>query len=413
MTTAAQKASRYPALASPAFRALWLGLIVSNVGTWMQNVAQSWLVYRMTGNDPLWLGWLGLGFAVPMVALPPIGGIVVDRVSRVRLLFFTQTSAMLLAATLAALTWTHLLAPWQLVVGQVLSGTLLAFDNPARQALVPELVPRDVLQNALSVNAATFTGAALVGPAIAGALLDRVGAAWLFLLNAVSFLAVIFALVRLRGTNEHRGKARSVADAVAGGFVYAARDRVVLALLVLAAIGALCARSYPQLLPVFAAGRFGGGARAYGELLAAGGAGAVVGAFGLSSARDLPHKGAVLAAGGAVLAAALASFALVRSFAFGAALLMAAGAASTVFTTMIATVIQLRVPPELRGRVMSLYVVTLIGFPSLGSLGIAAVARALGGAGAHAAAGASRALVGGAAILVVSLVASARALRRA
>lgn len=405
--------TRYPALQNAGFRALWMGLIVSNVGTWMQNVAQSWLVYRMTGHDPLWLGWLALAFAIPMVVLPPIGGIVVDHLPRVRLLFFTQTSALVLAALLAALTWSGHLRPWHLVASQAIGGTLLAFDNPARQALVPDLVARAELQNALSVNAATFTGAALVGPAIAGALLDRIGAAWLFLLNAVSYLAVIVALFRLRGTPERRAKGAPGMRGLVGGFAYAAKDKVVLALLALAAVGAICARSYPQLLPVYAADRFHSGARAYGALLSAGGAGALIGAFGLSSARDLRRKGAVLAAGGATLVVSLVAFATTSSLAVAVVVLVTAGASSTVFTTMIATVIQLRAPSELRGRVISLYVVTLIGLPYLGSLGVAAVARALGGAGAGAAVGASRAIIGGAVVLLVMLVASARVLRAA
>jgi MFS family permease len=365
----------------------------------------------------LWLGWLATAFAVPMVLLPPVGGVVADRVRRVRLLAFTQTSALLLAAALALLTWRGALRPAHLVAAQAIGGTLLAFDNPARQALVPDLVPRAALQNALSLNAATFTGAALVGPALAGALLDRVGAAPLFAFNAVSFLSVLVALVVLRDVRESHLEMREqrvrvpLGAAVLGGLGYVVHDRAVAALLALATVGALCARSYPQLLPVFAADRWHVGARGYGVLLAAGGAGALVGAFGLSSARDLRHKGAVLACGGFVLAAALVAFALAREFALGVALLVVAGMASTVFTTMISTVLQLRVPPELRGRVISLYVVTLIGLPNLGALGVAAVARALGGAGAAAAAGSARALVGGATILLFALALARSALR--
>jgi len=124
--------SRYPALTHRNFTLLWTGLIVSNVGTWMQNVAQSWVIYKMTGNDPLYLGWLGLSIALPMCVVPPIGGVLADRVDRVKLLYVTQTSAMLLAAMLAVLTWAGALRPWHILLATFLGALLLAFDNPAR-----------------------------------------------------------------------------------------------------------------------------------------------------------------------------------------------------------------------------------------------------------------------------------------
>ena len=395
--------SLYPALKNRNFKLLWSGLIVSNVGTWMQNVAQSWLIYKMTGNDPLYLGWLGLAFSIPMVVVPPIGGIVADRVDRVRLLYATQTSAMVLAVVLSVLTWRGLLLPWHILVATFTSALLLAFDNPARQSLIPELVPRSELQNALSLNAATFTGAALVGPAVAGLLLEQIGAAGLFFMNAVSYLAVIGALGAMRELPVRAPATGGLRDALFGGFAYLARDRVTSSLVGLAAIAALCARSYPQLLPIFADDVWHAGPRGYGALLSAGGAGALLGAFGLATLREIRTKGLVLLGSGVCLAAALVGFAFAPSVAVAAPLLVAAGIAATVFTTMISTVIQLRVPPELRGRVISLYVITLIGMPSLGALGLAAIARALGMPG-----GAARAIIGGAIVLLVALAACAR-----
>ena len=355
-------------------------MLVSNVGTWMQNVAQSWLIYKMTGNDPLYLGWLGLAFALPMVLVPPLGGVVADRVDRVRLLFVTQSAALAVALLLAALTWTHALRPWHILATTFAGALLLAFDNPARQTLVPELVPRHALQNALSLNAATFTGAALVGPAIAGALLDVVGPGWLFLGNALSFLAVIFALMAMRDVQRSSAKPQGLRDALFGGFAYAAAQPWLVAVLVLSAAGAIFARSYQQLLPVFADDVYRAGAKGYGALLAGGGAGALVGALAISSMRDIHHKGRVMIGAGVALAATLGLFAIVRTLILGVVLVVAVGIAATVFTTMIATMIQLRVPGPLRGRVIALYVSTLIGLPSLGSLGIAAVAKRVGSA---------------------------------
>ena len=187
---------RYAALRYRNFSLLWSGLIVSNMGTWMQNVANGWLVLQLT-NSPLWLGLLGLSFAVPMIVIPPFAGAVVDRVHRVRLLFFTQSMQAVTAVALAVLTWLGKVQTWHILLASFVGALLLAFDNPARQALIPDLVrPRDLL-NALSLNSATYTGAALVGPALAGALLGPFGPGTLFFINGVSFLAVIVALLVL------------------------------------------------------------------------------------------------------------------------------------------------------------------------------------------------------------------------
>jgi MFS family permease len=371
--------ARYPALRHRNFTLIWSGLLVSNMGTWMQNVAQSWLIYKLTGNNPLYLGWLGLAFALPMVIAPPIGGVVADRVDRIRLLYITQTGSALLALALAILTWTGAMRPAHILVTTFLGALLLAFDNPTRQALIPELVPREDLLNAISLNSATYTGAALVGPALAGVLLDGVGAGWLFMLNAISFLAVIGALAAMRAAPRERRRAVSLSDALFGGFVYTARDRTVLLMLVLSALAAVFGRSYQQLLPVFADDVWHVGSGGYGALLSAGGGGALIGAFAMASARDLRAHGRAMVASGLIFCASLAAFALVPWFWVGVVLLVVVGVASTVFTTLIATVIQLRVPGQLRGRVMSLYAITLIGLPSLGALGVAALAQGLVG----------------------------------
>jgi MFS family permease len=389
----------YPAFRHRNFTLLWAGLIVSNAGTWMQNVAQSWLIYKMTGNDPLYLGLLGVAFGGAMTVVPPFGGVVVDRVDRVRLLYFTQTSALLLAAVLAVLTWTGALRPAHILVATLLGALLLAFDNPARQSLIADLVPREVLQNALSLNAATFTGAALLGPAIAGALLDVIGAGWLFMINAVSFLAVLFALLAMRAVPKHAHAIPPLREALLGGFAFAfaRRQRWLVSLLVLSAAAAIFARSYQQLLPVFADGVFHAGAGAYGALLSAGGAGALVGALGTASVKDIRAKGRVMIAAGLALSALLAAFAYSGTLALAIPLVVATGVAATVFTTMVATLIQLRVPGPLRGRVIALNTSTLIGLPSLGSLGMAALAKT---------AGAPRAVAAGAAVLALALLLS-------
>ncbi len=391
--------ARFPALQSRNFTLLWFGLIVSNVGTWMQNVGTGWLVLQLT-NSPLWLGLLGLSFALPMIALPLVGGAVVDRVNRIRLLYFTQTGQMLIAFALALLTWLNLVNVWHILAASFLGAALLAFDNPARQALLPDLVPPGDLLNALSLNSATYNGAALVGPAIAGAMLAPLGAGTLFFINGVSFLSVIFALMAMSNVRTHSGgKRTSLGASMRAGLVYAGQTRFILILLTLSALTAIFGRSYQNLLPAFARDVWHGGPEGYGLLLSAAGGGALVGAFGLASVSRLKRKELVLMGSGLLFGAALIGFALSPTLVAGVVLLFLAGVTSTAFGTMIATFIQLATPNELRGRVMSLYAITLIGLPSLGALGSGASAEMLGGTN-----GAPRAVLAGAIIVCLMLI---------
>jgi MFS family permease len=377
--TALARPSRFAALRHRNFALLWTGTIVSNIGTWMQNVTQSWLVLQLT-NSPLWLGVLGLSFAIPMIALPLLGGAVVDRVRRVRLLYFTQAGQMVLAFALAALTWLHLIAVWHILLASFLGATLLAFDNPARQALVYDLVPPHDLLNALSLNAATYTGAALVGPALAGLMLAPLGPGALFFVNGVSFVAVLIALAAMREVRS-RGSAQAapLGRTVGAGLAYVWKTRYVLGLLVLSALAAIFGRSYQNLLPVFARDIWNAGPAGYGLLLAAAGAGALAGAFGLAALGQAKRHGSTMVVSGMAFGILLVVFALSPGFLLALALLFLAGVAATVFTTVISTQLQLTSPHELRGRVMSLYAITLIGLPSLGALGVGALAEKLGG----------------------------------
>ncbi len=371
--------TRFGALRYRNFNLLWSGLIVSNMGTWMQNVANGWLVLQLT-NSPLWLGLLGLSFALPMIFLPLVAGAVVDRVHRVKLLYVTQTTPMLIAFVLAALTWLGVINVWHILIASFLGSAALAFDNPARQALIPDLVqPKDLL-NALSLNSATYNGAALIGPALAGALLGPLGAGALFFINGVSFLAVIFALAAMRDFRTHSGgQHKSLGDSMLKGFSYAWNNRMILALLALSALAAIFGRSYQNLLPAFARDIWNSGPEGYGLLLAAAGGGALVGAFGLASFKKVERQGAIMLVNGLLFSISLVIFAISPNLIIGMIMLFIGGITSTIYGTIIATFIQVSVPNELRGRVMSLYAITLIGLPSLGALGSGAVAEWLGG----------------------------------
>ncbi len=402
MTGTASAGARFSALQYRNFRLVWTGQIVSNVGTWMQNVATGWLVLQLK-NSPLWLGLLGLSFALPMIALPLVGGAVVDRVDRVRLLFFTQTCQMLNALALALATWLGLVTVWHILAASFIGATLLAFDNPARNALIPDLVPRRDLMNALSLNGAIFTGAALVGPALAGALLVPLGAAWLFFMNGVSFLAMIGSLLFLRDVPANGGAERkSFAASMFAGIAYGWNNHFLRVLFVLFAFSAVFGRSYQGLLPIFARDIWHGGPKGYGFLLSSSGAGALVGAFGLASLRELRRRERLLIASGLIFSLSLILFAVSPTLFQGSLFLFVAGVSTTVFGTLVATYIQVETPNELRGRVMSLYTVCIIGLPALGALSSGAVAELLGGIS-----GAPRAVLIGAILMGATLAAFA------
>ena len=369
----------------------------------MQNVARSWLIFQLGKGDPLYLGLLGLSFAVPMVIVPPLGGAIADRVDRVRLLYFTQTGSLLIAVILAVLAWENAIRPWHILASTFVGAVLLAFDNPARQALIGDILPRELLPNAVSLSAATFTGAALVGPALAGILLDAVGAGWLFMLNAVSFVFVIAALFRLERRPPRANARLTWSEALFGGARYVAGEPHLRVILLVAAVAALSARSYQQILPVFSAQRWHSGASGYGLLLSAGGAGALAGALGLAARSHVRKTANAFLLSGAVLALSLIAFALMPTLHLAAVSLVVVGVSATIFTTMIATVIQLEVPSAFRGRVLGLYTITLIGLPSLGSLGLAALARATG---------VVQAVVAGAVVLLFALAVAALPLLR-
>lgn len=395
---------QYPSLQHRPYRLLWSGLLVSNMGTWMQNVAQSWLIYKMTNNDPRYLGWMGLAFALPMIMLPPVGGYLADRFPRARILQITQWSMLLLALVQALLTFANLNSPWLILLATFLNATLLAVDNPTRQALIPTLVPRTDLMNALALNSATYNGAALIGPALAGFLLGVLGAGWLFLGNALSFLAVIYAVSQMPVDAAHTPHTTTLADAMLGGVRYALAHPLTGVLLFTSTIMSIFGRSYQQVLPIYADDIWRISAQGYGILLSAAGAGAMIGALGLASLPHITPNGRNLRVAGILFSLVLAGFALSPWWWLGAIMLVLVGVIGTAATTMIATMLQLEVPSHLRGRVMSLHAVTLIGVPSFGGLLVTNMTTWLGRGdtiAAISASGAPLALLVGAGCVVV------------
>ncbi|HET9013987.1 MAG TPA: MFS transporter [Thermomicrobiaceae bacterium] len=366
---------RFAALHSRNFRILWMGLIFSNAGAQVQMVAESWLILQLT-NSPLALGIMSMCFGVPMLVLPMVGGAVADRLDRITVLKFTQAEEVVVPLIFALVIATGHLRVWMLYLGGVIGGTMLAFDNPARQALLPGLVPEEDLMSATSLMSAVWTGAMLVGPALGGVLLGAFGAAWLFAINGVTTIAVLVALFSLRDVrNRNESRAEPMLERLIGGVRFSLRSPGVLALLGLSLATGVLGRSYTTLLPVFARNLWHTGPQGYGFLLTAPGAGALVGAFGVAALRDLEHKGRLVIGATIVYCAALLAFALVPPYAAGLGLLLVAGLASTAAGAAVGTMLQLATPGPLRGRVMSLYAIAVTGAPSIGGLLGGAVAQ--------------------------------------
>lgn len=369
---------RFPALRYPNFVLLWSGLIVSSAGTQMQLLAVNWQVLDLW-HSPLALGLVSIAFAVPMIALPYFGGAVADRVDRVALLRLTQLGQMLCAGTLAVLATLGIIQIWEIVAITAISAGFLAFDNPTHQALFPDLVDRTALMSAVSLQSAAFTGAALIGPALGGVLLPHIRPAGIFFLNTISYLAVLGALAQIRGVRMPARAARRqpLGPWLGGGLLYVRQTRIVLLLLALSFLGNLLGRSFIPLLAVLARDSFHVGATDYGLMVAAVGLGALAGAFGLAGYGTVRHKGRLCLAAITVFCLALDLIATRPPYAVALALLALAGVSSALFGASIATSLQQRVPSELRGRVMSLYTITLIGIASLGAFGSSIVAAAI------------------------------------
>jgi MFS family permease len=377
----AARPARFAALQSRNFRLLWIGLLTSNSGTWMESTGMGWLVTDLEPDrKAFWLGLIAAAFAVPMLLLPPIGGAVADRMPRLRMLWIVQIVYLIASAVLAALTLADVVDVWYLLGYSFINGAVLAFDSPVRHALLPDLVSRDQLTSAVSLNSVTFTGAALVGPAIAGALIPFIGIGGVFVVNTFSCFATLFALSRMQGVPQRsrHGAAGGAFAAIRRGIVHVWRDPLLRGLLTISLVSGLLGRSYGPMLAVFARDEFHVGSTAYGFLLAAGGLGTLAGAFGLAGRGDVRHRGRWLMIMTVCQATLLLLFALCPWYGVALWLLVLVGAATAVAGALNATLIQLTAPNELRGRIMSLYVLTLIGVPSAGALLAGTVGEAIG-----------------------------------
>jgi MFS family permease len=361
------------------YRLFFFGQGTSLVGTWLTRVAMAWLVYRLTGSELL-LGLVGFAGQIPTFLLTPFAGVLVDRADRRRVLLVTQTLAMLQSAVLAALTIAGVVTVAQIVVLALFQGVINAFDTPARQAFVVQMVEaREDLANAIALNSSMVNGARLLGPAAAGVLIALVGEGWCFAIDAATYTAVIGSLVAMRITIQpERGEPARFLVELREGFRYVAGSAPVRTILLLLACVSLTAMPYTVLMPVFAAEVLHGGPHTLGVLMASVGVGALSGALWLASRRSVLGLGRLIARAAASFGVVLIAFSFSRNMLLSLPLLMAAGAAMMLQMASSNTLVQTLVDERVRGRVMSLYVVAFLGMVPFGSLAAGVLGQRIG-----------------------------------
>ena len=360
------------------YRLFFVGQLVSLIGTWMQNVSQAWLVYELT-NSPFKLGVVAFCAGVPVLIFSLWAGVVADRLPKRRLLLLTQTVMMTLAFILAADVFLGTVLWWHIAVLAFLLGAANAFDGPTRQAFVVEMVGRNELMNAIALNSAMFNTARIVGPALAGIVLAAVGASWCFVLNGVSFLAVIAGLF-LMDVKPYVGATatESPLKQIQEGLSYIWHHPTVRPLITLVAVSNMFALGYMALLPAFAQDVLHAGKVGYGFMSTAIGVGALAGALVLASLGDYQRKGLVLTAGNLLFPAMVIALSLSRSYHITLGFLVVAGFGFMIQNATANTLVQTTVPDALRGRVMSVYMMVFLGFFPIGSLIAGAIAERFG-----------------------------------
>jgi MFS family permease len=371
-------AVRFRSLRHRNFRLYVTGQIISLTGTWMQSVAQGWLMHRLT-HSAFWLGLLGFTQFLPVMLLSLWAGAVIDRMDRRRLLCMTQGAFLVQAVVLATAVTTGVVQPWMVLVLAGVFGTVNAFDMPARHSFVVEMAGRDDLSNAIALNSAVFNSARIVGPAVAGVLLATVGEGGCFWLNALSYVAVLATLARMDlPRREFLRRGPSLGAGLAEGVRYAWASRPLRNLLLLLGVTAGIGFQYQLLLPVYARDLLHAGPRVYGLLLTAFGAGALLGALRLTGRPGRPGLRLNLFVGLGACGAGLAWFAWSRLVPLSLLAGALAGFGLIVYVGSTNTLLQLTTDDRYRGRVMSLYTLMFAGTTPVGALGAGAIAQRWG-----------------------------------
>lgn len=372
----------FAALVHRDFRIFWTWQSISLVGIWMQMMAQNWLVYDLFSSKFL-LGLVNTFAGLPLLLLSPLGGIVADHMDKRKLLVFTQVMFALLSFLVGAMVSSGFVPFWAIALVATASGVVNSLDTPVRQAFVVELADKRSLGNAIALNSLAFNVARIIGPALAGYLIGAVGIEFCFYLNALSFIPVLAGMFWLTG--DFRAKARmtsSVAESLKDGARYVLDNRKVLYLLILIAISSVFVMPYAVLMPVFAKDILNVGAQGLGTLMAFSGAGALVGALTLAQYNTKIDYRKFILASTITMSAALLAFSFSNIFAVSCALLAVMGWGIVSQAASVNTLIQQEVPNELRGRVMSFYSMSFMGFMPVGAFQAGIISHFIGAPGA-------------------------------
>ncbi len=368
-----------PALKSKNYRLYFGGQGLSLIGTWMTQVATIWLVYQLT-DSALLLGIVGFLGQIPSFFIAPFGGVLVDRFNRHRILVITQILAMIQSLALAALALTGIINIWQIIFLSMFQGCINAFDAPARQALVPEIVERkEDLANAIALNSSLVNGGRLIGPSIAGLLIATVGAGVCFLIDGISYIAVIAALLAMKIEPKKIAiKTANPLQRLKEGLTYAFGFPPIRAILLLLALFSLMGMPYTILMPIFATKILHGGPQTLGFLMAASGVGALIGAIYLSSRQSVLGLGKVIAFSPAILGIGLIIFSLSRVFWLSFSIMLLIGFGAILQIASSNTVLQTIIEDDKRGRIMSLWAMAFIGIVPIGNLFAGVLASRIG-----------------------------------
>ncbi|MEO6882764.1 MAG: MFS transporter [Bacteroidia bacterium] len=361
------------------YRLFFIGQTISLVGTWMQQIAMNWLVYRLTGSVFL-LGTVGFATQMSTFVLAPFAGVYADRWNRHKILITTQSLSLLQALLMTVLIFTHVIAVWHILVLAVFLGLINAFDIPARQAFLVQMIDdRKDLPNAIALNSSMFNAARLIGPSLAGILIALFGEGFCFLFNGISYIAVIIALLSMKNFQpQAKANTKKVWHNLREGFSYAFHLPAARTILTLLAIISLFGMPYSVLMPVFAKKIFLGGAHTYGFLTGATGVGALIAAFYLAGRKDAEGLGKILFFGSLLFGICLLLFSLSHNLVLSLFILVAIGFGQIVQMASGNTILQTQTDDAMRGRIMSIYTMAFRGFMPLGSLLAGTLAAIIG-----------------------------------
>lgn len=368
----------FASLRHPNYRLWFFGQMISLFGTWMQSTAQGYLVYELT-HSAAFLGYVGFASGLPTWLFTLYGGVVADRVSRRTLLIITQSVMMVLAFILGILAFFHVVQPWHIVVLAFLLGVANAFDAPARQSFVLEMVSREDLANAIALNATMFNTATAIGPAVAGVTYALFGPTWCFIINGLTFIAVILALLAMKlQPVPRRPRGGSAWADLREGLVYIKTDPAVRTLIGMVAVSSLFGLSFATLVPAWTVRVFHGDATLNGFFQSARGIGALASAMVLASVGHLKFKGKLLTWGSFTFPVLLLIFAASRWLPLSLALIAGVGGSMIMVFNVANALVQTQTPDALRGRVMGVYSLIFLGSMPLGSLWMGAAAQHFG-----------------------------------